>query len=439
MNSNALASTGWRRRLMGSFVVLALSSAAPALATQTADEESDRILTNDHRVAHVSTVPANAGAPIELFLRERVARNKAPDKVVLMIHGLSIPVLPGFQLKHEHYDWSEELAKAGFDVFMLDFQGSGLSPRPKMDDPCNLSSADQALLIGNPLSAPCKPNYAFQLVNAASDADELDTVVDYIRSYRGVEKVALVSWSHGAVRAGRYAVQHPEKVDRLFFLAPFFDPSMPAGRPGVPVPDGFSAPYKALANGTAAPCSATELAQGQCPGVAAADLRVPGVPMTLRNRAVAIGQRWEPEIKCDDQVEEGIKDLAWKAIMDNDDVGRTWGLPAAAPEGVMRVRSFVLWGWNTQTAARIQSPVLIIGGEFDSQVPPSGLPQLYGAIGDGVPKLLFKVACASHHMVWERQSKLLHHISKQWLKHGTVEGFDTGQFYVDTDGNLYPM
>jgi pimeloyl-ACP methyl ester carboxylesterase len=432
------------------------------LAAQTAaEEESDRILTIDHQVPHVSTVPANAGKSVQLFVRESVASNKLPGKAVLMLHGVSVPVLAGYQLKHKHYDWSLELAKAGFDVFMLDFQGSGRSPIPDRDirhcpegtetcervmhNPCNVPEADQKrALIPNPLPTTCPPSYPFQLINAQSDWDELDTVVEYIRRYRGVEKVALVGWSHASVRMGPYAVQHPEKVDSLFFLAPIFSNAIAAARQ---VGNTFLPPYKLAEDGSGRviPCTPQELTAGTCPGnVAPSELLLSGTPMTLRTRADLMGtplSLWDREIKCEGQAEEGIQDVVWSAIMENDALGRTWGPPPDSPAGVMRVRSFALWGWNSRTAARISVPVLLIGGEFDTQAPPASLSELYGAIPSDtrVPKLLFKVACAGHSMPWERQAKVLHQISKQWLKHGAVEGLTSGTFLVDAEGNLSPM
>lgn len=429
----------WCGALMFGVLVLGgMSLEGSQLAAQTAAEEgSDRILTMDHHVPHVSTVPANAGESVRLFVRETVARNKVPGKTVLMLHGASVPVLAGYQLEHKHYDWSLELAKAGFDVFMLDFQGSGRSPRPRMDDPCNVPNAQQSLLIPNPLTATCPPSYPFQLINAQSDWDELDTVVDYIRDYRGVEKVALVGWSHAAVRMGPYAVQRPEKVDSLFFLAPIFNNAIPAARQ---VGNTFLPPYKQLANGSVSACTAQELAAGTCPAnVAPSTLLLPGTPMTLRTRSILIDELWAPEIHCANQVEDGIEDVVWKSVMENDALGRTWGPPLDSPEGVMRVRSFALWGWNSRTAARISAPVLLIGGEFDTQAPPALVSELYSAIPNDVPKLLFKVACAGHSMPWESQARVLHHISKQWLKHRAVEGLTSGTFFVDTEGNLLPM
>jgi hypothetical protein len=168
--------------------------------------------------------------------------------------------------------------------------------------------------------------------------------------------------------------------------------------------------------------------------------------MTLRTRGDLM-RLWEPEIKCEGQVEEGILDVIWGAIMESDPIGRTWGLPPAgapegsAPEGVMRVRSNVipLWGWNPATAHRITVPVLIIAGEFDlGGGGVQDFPRLYNEIPHP-HKLWFKVQCAGHSMVWERQRKVLHHISKEWLKQGTIAGYTEGKFCVDNDGVLSPQ
>lgn len=53
----------------------------------------------DHKVKHTSTIPANAGIDIELFVREyKAAGSGGPPKLVLMLHGRSVPALPGFDL-----------------------------------------------------------------------------------------------------------------------------------------------------------------------------------------------------------------------------------------------------------------------------------------------------------------------------------------------------
>ncbi|HXL33324.1 MAG TPA: hypothetical protein VN953_00240 [Gemmatimonadales bacterium] len=41
-------------------------------------------------------------------------------------------------------------------------------------------------------------------------------------------------------------------------------------------------------------------------------------------------------------------------------------------------------------------------------------------------------------MAWEGQRRVLHHISKEWLKHGAVEGLTNGIFSIDTEGEIHP-
>jgi len=419
----------WMNRMLWCSAVacslLGSGGVAQAEHKDSDDGAPGHIVTTDHEVAHTSKVPANYDEPVKLFVRERVRgdQHDGPRKAVLMIHGRSVPVLPSAALDREGYDWSLELAKAGFDVFMLDFQGSGLSPRPKMDEPCNVPNSQLPLLIPNPLGeAPdpqnpvsaCPPErrYLFQLVTSESDWAELNTVVDFIRATRGVDKVALVSWSQGSFRAGPYAVMNRDKVESLFLFAPIFNGSFRSTAPS-PLPQ-------------------------------------PGTPMSLGTRSELM-VAWNREVfdttgkpKCEGQVEEGIQDVVWSAIMASDSIGSAWGPPPAdapansSPEGVMRVRTPTLWGWNSTKASELDVPVLIIAGEQDTGL--GGVQQLdalYRAIKHP-NKLGFTVQCAGHFMQWEHQRRILHQISKQWLRHGAVEDFTVGTFFVDTEGNLKP-
>jgi hypothetical protein len=125
----------------------------------------------DHAVPHVSTIPANLNEHVNLFVREYDGTRPHHDpEAVLMLHGRSVPALAGFDLHHGGYSWAQDLAQAGYDVFMMDLQGSGLSPRPEMDNPCNANPAQQnAALVPNPLVAACPPAYPKQLGNSQSE------------------------------------------------------------------------------------------------------------------------------------------------------------------------------------------------------------------------------------------------------------------------------
>ena len=71
--------------------------------------------------------------------------------------------------------------------------------------------------------APCAASSRQQLTTIASDWDDLNAVVDYIRALRRVERVHLIGWSLGGPRAGGFTVQHPQKVQSLVLLAPAFN------------------------------------------------------------------------------------------------------------------------------------------------------------------------------------------------------------------------
>ena len=107
----------------------------------------------------------------------------------------------------------------------------------------------------------------------------------------------------------------------------------------------------------------------------------------------------------------------------------------------MRIRQSVnqVGVWNAAVAAQITAPTLIIWGEFDTG---QGGLQHVAELYDLIPndnKLRFTVQCAGHYMQWAKQRSVLHHVSKEWLKHHRVGGFENGQFVVDTEGNLLPM
>ncbi|MFL5479849.1 MAG: alpha/beta fold hydrolase [Gemmatimonadaceae bacterium] len=373
---------------------------APALNARAQQSQVDNVLTIDYAVPHTSTVAANAGESVNLFVRERVRSDVTdrPREAVLMIHGRSVPVLAGMELRYADYDWALWLARSGgFDVFMLDFQGSGRSPRPRMDDPCNAPRAQQtSLLIPNPLEATCPAAYPFTLNTTASDLDELDTVVEYIRKLRGVDKVHLVGSSQASFRIGPYAVRHPDKVASLFFFAPIFN---------------------TVFKQTPQPSEPT--------------------PMTLTTRADLFTSNssttgWST---CEGQREPGIEDVIWSAIMENDELGRTWG----PSDGVMRVRQAILSGWNADVAAQLTVPTLIIRGEFDTGLGGrQDVSELYRLVKND-NKLRFTVQCAGHFMNWEKQRWILHQISKEWIKHGRAGGFDRGEFYVTTEGTFIPQ
>ncbi|MET9952051.1 alpha/beta fold hydrolase [Streptomyces sp. NPDC006339] len=382
---------------------------------------------NDLYVDHESTIPANEGDQVKLFVREHVAAHPgSPRRPVLMLHGRSIPAAAGFDLPYKKYSWAAELAKAGFDVYIMELQGSGLSTRPKMHTHKNVSPApaQRALLSPNPNATPYTGpvEYAAQLNNSRSDWDEVGTVVDFVLRRTGATKLDLIGWSAAAQQLGPYAIQNPGKVRSLFLTAPIFPPNGRGSKPGT----DFDAPV---------PLPVTT--------VGAFDY-----PMTVSSKA-GLEAAWEKDLDCPDQRENGMVEEVWKAIIAVDTVGADWGGPTPGrPEGLNRIRNSYWWGWN-RTTVKLHGvlgdkvPVCIVYGEHDTIIntsPDLGLvyfstTELYRNI-PGPKKLMIRISCAGHQIVWERKAKLLHTMSEHWLKHGKVEGAETGSYARDEDGAL---
>src|SRR5262249_16483623 len=175
-------------------------------AAQTRTTQQPHAGVIDHFVPHISTEGANKGSRVSLFVRQR--RGSPTGPVVLLIQGRSAAAVPSFDLEYRDYSWMAYLADAGFDVFALDLQGYGSSSKPTvMDDPCNTSADNQAkYLVPSLLPSPCPPRYPHSFGSFATDWDEIDTVVEFIRSIRDDRalKVNLVGWSRGGMRVIGY-------------------------------------------------------------------------------------------------------------------------------------------------------------------------------------------------------------------------------------------
>lgn len=357
------------------------------IQSEVADES---IVTVDRFVPHVSTVPANRGQTVGLFLREKqlAAAPKARRPVVLFVHGGYSPSVVAYDLEYRDFSLMAPLARAGFDVFALTHTGYGASPKPLMDDPCNVDAAQQALIIPHALDKPSPPRYPFKLVSSRTEWDEIESTVTFIRELRGVERVSLVGWSTGAPRAGGFAALHPEQVDKLVLFGP--SPFFPNDEPPAQMPE-------------------------------------PGAPVILQTKEMLLEKRWENDVRCDGQVDDpAVRELMWHELVKQDGLGAHW-----RPEGVMRAPSRMNFGWRRNCAA-IQAPTLVVVGEFDNYAKRrdawKGL-----AVKD---KVFIKVACASHFIQYERGRHLLQRAMREWLENGAIDGARRAELQADADGKL---
>jgi pimeloyl-ACP methyl ester carboxylesterase len=148
---------------------------------------------------------------VALHVREVVLagreRTVAKDgKVLLLIHGGTIPGYVAFDTNYENCSLMRHFARAGWDTFALDLEGFGLSTRP--------------LVMENPGAFPDSKAPMHVLVTVRN----VGRVVDFINALRGTDKVHLLGWSQGAsLEAPLYTIQHPERVAKLVLFGVGYD------------------------------------------------------------------------------------------------------------------------------------------------------------------------------------------------------------------------
>jgi pimeloyl-ACP methyl ester carboxylesterase len=368
---------------LGLAVLATLAALEPAGAQPTAGEDSQQILTVDHYVPNQSIVPSINGQTVQVYVRERVkpatVQRGAPrdDRVVLFVHGAGTPAEVAFDVPYADYSWMAYLAAAGFDVFSMDMTGYGRSTRPNvMNEVCNLS-AEQQTALGR---TPCNATHGAQLTTIASDWDDLDAVVDYIRALRDVPRVSLVGWSLGGPRAGGYASRNAAKVAKLVLLAPAY--SRDAGQ---------QAPQPSP---------------------------VQGVAFNAQSH-VEFTANWERQVGCPNQYEPAAATAVWRAMLESDPVGASWG------QGVRRAPNTTSWGFGKAAVERMQTPTLMVAAIHDKQVLPERVHEYFADLG-AQNKVLLDLGCASHNAMWETNHLTLFRASLEWLTSGTVEGMTQG-------------
>jgi pimeloyl-ACP methyl ester carboxylesterase len=352
-------------------------------------DDTQRLLSIDHYVLTRSAVPVMNGQPAHLYVRElvlaRTLRDTPAGRVALFVHGAGTPAEVAFDVAYRDYSWMAFLASAGFDVFAMDMTGYGRSTRPApMDDPCNLSAMQQASFVPQLIAAVCEPSYPHQLTTLASDWSDIGAVVDHIRALRHVDKVNLLSWSLGGPRAGGYAAQHPDKVQKLVLLAPAYNRNASANPPA-----------QVPANGAA---------------------------MTTQSHDEFIAN-WDRQVGCPGQYERPVSDAVWSSMVQSDPVGAAWGT------GVRRAPQVTSWGWTKAAVTGTQAPVLMVSGAHDKQVNPDRVRELYADWGS--PKKVFvDLACSSHNAMWEKNHLLLFRASLEWLTKDSVDGKPEGMLQL---------
>jgi hypothetical protein len=114
-----------------------------------------------------------------------------------------------------------------------------------------------------------------------------------------------------------------------------------------------------------------------------------------------------------------------------------------------------VWGWHpdwtdpkgirySSTFPDFTVPALFLSGLSDKTVPTPVVEPQYNGIGSST-KVLVKIACASHLMMWETSPSAtwqggphatLRDAVVEWIKSQTYQGKSQGTFQVDSNGNI---
>ena len=127
---------------------------------------------------------------VRLFLWEKyVGVPESKKGTVLFVHGSSMASTPTFDLTVEGRPFSSVMnwfAVRGYDTWCVDMEGYGRSGKDR-DIICDI----------------------------ANGADDLAAASAYIAAKRGVKPLLVYGISSGALRAAKFAENHPERVGRL--------------------------------------------------------------------------------------------------------------------------------------------------------------------------------------------------------------------------------
>jgi pimeloyl-ACP methyl ester carboxylesterase len=277
----------------------------PALAQQ-----GPQIVTEEAMVASGET-------GIEIYARNKhpaELTGYAPGRTLVFVHGATYPASTSFDLQLGGVSFMDDLARKGFDVYLMDLPGYGRSSRPPQ------------------MGQPAEASPPFETTEDA--VRHYGSVVDYVLKRRGIPKVNVMGWSWGTTIAAGFAVTQPEKVERLVLYAPVW------------------------------------IVQGEVAALGS-DAKLGAFRAVTSDSAK---QRWLTGVATDKQaslIPEGWFDVWQRATWATDPAGAAQNPPVVrAPNGAVQdLRAFGMSGKPTYDPARITAPTLLVHGEWDRDTP----------------------------------------------------------------------
>jgi pimeloyl-ACP methyl ester carboxylesterase len=395
------------------------------------------------------------------------------NRAIVLIHGRTAygpAVFDLRQLAPEGGDLSVQkaLARAGIDAFAPDLIGFGQSTRfdHGLNDPGNASlrpyldngscpyhegcdrthvpvfPLDQqgTALLTNPLGGQRRTHSSsVRFANVDTFVRDIRQVIDdaIAKAQPSDGKVTLLGYSAGGLFVGRtlyaanpnpllpHSSDYIAKVNRVVFLSSLF--GLPTEE--TPPPTGFAT-----------------------------------FPLHVFD-AASLNSAWqmsspEREAACTGHVVPGSQEQLWTQIQETDPVGLGWGgNDAGHPTGLARSPVFSSYGWNNAVAGQLTPPTLVIHGVEDQVAPATNGTSIYSHLPPSMTnKVSVQVACASHSLLfegcsghrctpssgtpyggtsgvpWAGPHSTLDAALIEWIRNGTFNGAQNGQFTVDESG-----
>jgi pimeloyl-ACP methyl ester carboxylesterase len=286
---------------------------------------------------------------IELYVRNKHPEGVTkfgPEKIVLFVHGAGFSSESVFDLPLNNLSWMDYVAQRGWDVYIMDLRGYGLSTRPPE------------------MSKPAAENPP--IVNTDVAVRDVGAVVDHILARRGVTRINLLGWSWGTTIMGGYTAQNNSKVERLVLYAPVWlvKNAPPIGKKGA----------------------------------------LGAYRIVKKEDAKKLTARGVPPEKQQELLPDAWFDVWWKAAVTSDPVGAGQNPPVMrAPNGVIEdIGKYWMSNKPYYDPANIAVPTLLVLAEWDADTPPFMAQGVFGNLKNAPVKRMVMIGEGTHWVLLEK-------------------------------------